>query len=66
MGSTPTTLRSVDALVADGRKIVYWQKNAEGKWLITGETFGTKRFEPMQYSLSQPLVLQEEKKETRE
>jgi len=51
---------------ADGRKIVYWQKNAEGKWLITGETFGTKRFEPMQYSLGQPMASQEGKKETRE
>ena len=36
--------------ISDGRKILYWNLNDQGKWKIVGEVFEKMRFEPVSYT----------------
>ena len=39
-----------DSYVSNGRKILYWVRDSDGKWRILRESFGEHRFEPLAWS----------------
>jgi murein L,D-transpeptidase YafK len=39
-----------DRYISNGRKVLYWKKQDDGKWRITHEIFESKRFELQSYS----------------
>jgi hypothetical protein len=40
-----------------GRKVLYWEKNAEGKWLIKREVYENRRFDPVTYTDAELALL---------
>ena len=49
---------------AIGRKLLYWQKQNDGKWAIAREIYEDRRFEPLQYSEAEVLALSKTAQET--
>jgi hypothetical protein len=39
-----------DSYVSNGRKVLYWVRDSDGKWRILRESFGEHRFEPLAWS----------------
>lgn len=42
---------------SNGRKVLYWHRAPDGRWLITREIFEDRRFEPLQYTAAELATL---------
>ncbi len=42
---------------SNGRKVLYWNRQPDGRWLITREIFEDRRFEPLQYTAAELAAL---------